>query len=453
MSNRGQGITPAKLYRWIQQDNGNYTIFDVDFFCAYRDESHEKIEEVTTEDLQRLASICKEMKEKDSFYPRINIGHQRPGTDNRPAIGYLDFMNVDGDKLVSDFVEITPKGFEKIKAGKYPYRSAEISDKGFLRACALLESREPFFTLPILALQADPSEMTEEYALYQRKRNIMEEKLSMSLFKKTKDKSGANYENGDITKDPPETDSDPVDEGDNYNHMDDEECPKYMKHYMGEQGKRHGEMVGYMEKMCQYMCDEGKGEDENKMQGGTDGEDMPPHAGVSPSSVAMQAQYQSTINAQTQQIDKLTKMVGKIYQEKENDTVVNRLSAMAQVDEGINFQAEKSYILSLESKQAKEKHLEYIGNRSNYQVEHHATAHLKALPKVRQQAISAKYQEEEPWVQKLASDAAKEFQATTGEAGNSLRGTWGTVEKFVEHVVEEEKINPGNFANKLLRKA
>lgn len=104
-------------------------------------------------------SIFSRNKTERSYLPTIILGHT-PDNEivERPAVGFIDNMRLEGKKIVVDFVDVVKEAFEAIKRGMYPYRSVEIIRQSFITAVALLGGHAPEIKFPPLLYGADKGE-------------------------------------------------------------------------------------------------------------------------------------------------------------------------------------------------------------------------------------------------------------------------------------------------------
>lgn len=81
-------------------------------------------------------------KEEKGYLPTVFVGHNNPGRDEKPILGFVDNIRRTGKKVLADFVDM--RRFAKWDLRSFPYRSVEIFGKQ-LTGVALLGSNPPHF--------------------------------------------------------------------------------------------------------------------------------------------------------------------------------------------------------------------------------------------------------------------------------------------------------------------
>ena len=143
-------IPTKKKYTWEQTPDGRYNIYNVDIFRT----GQEGKEIISTEDAKKIITSFNADKAGD-WLPRVHIAHQNYNdTKNCTGVGYIDNLCIKNKIFFADLIDISKQVFEEIMMRKYPYRSVELDTaKKRIVGLALLESRPPFFSFPVLDLE------------------------------------------------------------------------------------------------------------------------------------------------------------------------------------------------------------------------------------------------------------------------------------------------------------
>lgn len=165
-------MIPTKTkYKWTQTADGRYNIFDVDIFKTKRSEQII----VSAGDEAVILKNFENDKNND-WLPRVHLGHQNYNeTKNCQGIGYLDklYFEKDSNTFFANLIDIPVDIFEQIMQRKFPYRSVEFDTAAKkIVGLALLESRPPFFTFPVLDLAQFYNKTT--ILLFSEEKEIME---------------------------------------------------------------------------------------------------------------------------------------------------------------------------------------------------------------------------------------------------------------------------------------
>lgn len=172
-------------YQWYKQINENYTIKEIPIFAVHGGSKERK--EVTTKELKKIVETFLRDK-KNGWYPRVHLGHHTSCND-RPGAGFGDNFKLKNNILYSDLAEMPLEIFQEIQnKKKYPYISVEYNpQEDKITSIALLESNEPFFNFPILALDEKES-VEKENLFYQKRRNyIIQYRRKNMAFEEKKD--------------------------------------------------------------------------------------------------------------------------------------------------------------------------------------------------------------------------------------------------------------------------
>ena len=172
------GIQTKEKYRWAKQPNGRYVIFHVPIFKIFDDEKRGSVTENDAPEI--LAGFSSDRG--IGYYPRIHVEHQDEG-GSRPGAGFLDNIKYTDGIFYSDFVEIPESIFQEIQDLKYPYRSVEYDpSKKKIRSLAIMESRSPYFTFPVLSLESFQDFMEPDRVVqFDRRCQVFENVLGYTL--------------------------------------------------------------------------------------------------------------------------------------------------------------------------------------------------------------------------------------------------------------------------------
>lgn len=142
-------------FRTTQHDDGTYTIHGVPIFQL----GNHKGFDYSREWGKKLITNHQQMSD-GGYAPSVILGHNKPNqSDEKPAKGRLDNLDLDGDLIKADLSGIQPETFESIKKGEYPHRSVEVNPaKAQISALALLGGTAPYHKLPVLAFMDENPE-------------------------------------------------------------------------------------------------------------------------------------------------------------------------------------------------------------------------------------------------------------------------------------------------------
>jgi hypothetical protein len=141
-------------HKSTKNDDGTFNILDVPIFELGEHRGQRYDQDWMTHALNNFISLKTEKK----FLPRVIIGHTND-KDEKPAVGFLDNLKLQGKTVYADLTKLAQKTFDEIKSKAWPSRSVEVNPlKKKFTALALLGGSEPYFQFePIdVAFKADP---------------------------------------------------------------------------------------------------------------------------------------------------------------------------------------------------------------------------------------------------------------------------------------------------------
>lgn len=112
----------SKLKPEIVTREANFDVLNVPLFEITG--KSEKNFIMTEETVDGFIAVHNKMKKEKEFLPTVFIGHNSPGRDEKPAIGFFDNIRRIGKQVYVDFVNLNP--FAKYMMEGFPYRSMEI---------------------------------------------------------------------------------------------------------------------------------------------------------------------------------------------------------------------------------------------------------------------------------------------------------------------------------------
>ena len=169
-------------YRAEQAPDGSWTIYDVPVFSAH--ERKLSTGEVWKCDAGWLggALAAAKVRHAEGYYHPAHVRHHAlgaPGQDDSGVIaaGHVRFsrlgeLRIAGKPtptLFADLVGVPAEVYQQIRAGRLPYRSAEILDtsSGEIDSLAFLDHEVPFFRYPLLRVSAEADTVTTRPAVAQ----------------------------------------------------------------------------------------------------------------------------------------------------------------------------------------------------------------------------------------------------------------------------------------------
>ena len=388
-----------EVYSYVKQPNSLYTIKNVPIFKVFDDGTgeHGKVTE------QDAAAILENFSKnaQAGAYPRVFIGHHNdPGVGNQKGIGFLDNLRLDGDTFYADLVEIPSDIIEEMKTKhSYPFRSVEYNPEiQEITGLAMLDSRKPFFTLPILTL-ADKEDKID--AFQARQYNV----------RKFQFQKGGNKMSDEINKKEGETED--LEDAGNDKMVDDggadslNQCQFKYQELSDGIGAKLDQMMGAISTIAETLQTLLESESEEAEMQGREGvgevpEPIEPEeenqAGKGPGSVAMQFQ------ALKQRMDKL---------EKENKEL-RKLQDPSRMTQFAGSYAPNKMNDSALLRKFQNSPVSYDAAKTALTIYHDT-------------------------IKFSSSDKVKKFQEV-----------WGaTPERFVNHCVEQEELDPG-YTKKLV---
>jgi len=435
---RGTGIFTKVKYKWTQQPNGKYTVFDIPIFQTFKDKKRGKL------DKRDGAEIVKNFNEErtDGYYPRAHIEHQAEGsTENKTGAGFLDNLRFDGKTFFADLVEIPDVLFMQIKDLKYPYRSVEYhADKKKILSLALLESQASFFQFPILNLEEEETKLNtiQQYTCSLREQVLQfraddddafcdlcggttKEKIKMSrksIKKMQTDEHG-----------PEETS--PQDEAETPGLEENVEAVSFNPEEM--MGQCHELLQGIdakVSKMAEVLDMLLSGEEEEKQAAAGQQEIAPPT-----SSVAMQ-------------LNEISKRLRQIEHHGNVSIHASRLKAICEENPSLIFEEEVENLQKFSSDKDRKVFVDMIESRSARYPIHEASKFAQNFTRVDSNKVLAKFQQD-PATMQFAKSVLKDYADTVNQrnrdAADKFVAMWPTAEKWVEYNVEMEQVAPGSY--------
>jgi len=162
-------------YKAEKQDNGKYTILDLEVFSAtdrvnpHTGKTDKFDDEWITAAVQRMRE-----REKGGYRAPAHVGHRKKDDNDKPVAGFLSNprvrkAKVDGKittTIVADVRDIPEPVFYRVRDNELPYRSVEINnpDKEDVSSMAWLQSEVPYFKYPLttVALSSDSATLYAE---------------------------------------------------------------------------------------------------------------------------------------------------------------------------------------------------------------------------------------------------------------------------------------------------
>lgn len=430
-------IVPAKKYQWCKNDNGTFTIFQVEIFRTFEDEQRGKIGE---EGLDEIVENF-EKEKAAGWYPRIHAGHHDRSTENLDGVGYLDNFSRVGQVIFADFAEIEEEDFQDFLKKKYPGRSVEFDDeKMVIDTLAVLKSQCPYFKFPMLYLEEEPTKKLNaiQQELYQKRQFALPylEKSKMLFFSKLKNK----FQDGDPEDTPP---------------VDPEVTPGDDEKYSKFQGELDGlgERMSKMEESIQKMMDH-LGYQEDPSEPEPDATPGDPDKDYGPSSVAMQkmkAEMENQRKAFQKQIDDLRKEQKFAGYEEKVKMICDR-------DPSRNSEALMSTLKRFSSDKDRDTYLDLELKRvPQGQGFHPATQFSKNFDFPEVSEIRQRFSKETPKMQQVASWAYQDYFDTINQAderaARKFQKKYPTWSSYVDEKVRREKMVPGHYELESGRKA
>lgn len=146
-------------YRAVKLDSGDYNVYDVPVFGEVPAGEKYAPESIGRRWMSRAIREARRLERDQNYLPPLHVEHHMTGNPVEHA-GYfrlrrITVMPVDGQDmavLTADLLHIPAETFERIKAGRLPYRSVEVIDwdNPHINSLALLSTDEPFFRFPLL---------------------------------------------------------------------------------------------------------------------------------------------------------------------------------------------------------------------------------------------------------------------------------------------------------------
>lgn len=141
-------------HKSTKNEDGTFNIHEVPIFelGEHRGQSYDQ--SWMTEALSNFTSLKADKK----FLPRVIVGHTND-KEEKPAVGFLDNLKLQGKTVMADLVNLAQKTFDEIRTKAWPSRSVEVNPlKKKFTALALLGGSEPYFQFePIdVKFEADP---------------------------------------------------------------------------------------------------------------------------------------------------------------------------------------------------------------------------------------------------------------------------------------------------------
>lgn len=498
-NNRGEGIHPRTRYKWAKQPNGKITIFDVPIFAPFRREYTKESGEVVTEEItaEDFPSICREFEteKRTGHYPRVQIGHQDDySAVNSPGVGYLDNLHVQDDMLWADLVEMKPSCHVQLLEGEIPYRSVGFNpargEHGVIENLALLESRTPYFRLPMMFLEKLPLKATsQQISAFESRGVILKFQEDKQLFKKKKQVGDSEVlppevpseeeefeENLDEVVD--DVDIDDVDDVEEETEPSMSDCMDRLDLVLKNVDMLSSRIAGIEKFIFEEDEDESEDEEPEDFEGGdlpedeknaVDSNDPAPIAFRSQEKTmkfsseagkAISATLQEMRKFQQEQAKNMDKRLAAIEGARQTTKHERRLKMICDANSQIDFESHRSQLLKFNAK-GREHFLDYVEVSAQRHDEHPATASLRTFRADQKPAAGADYMQafaDKPvQLRKVATQAQGEYRETVNQFNESKARNFQTLhptEKgFVEYCVNmEEEMGLGFFASNIASK-
>ena len=166
-------------HKSTKNEDGTFNILDVPIFELGEHRGQKYDQKWMTEALSNFTSL----KTEKRFLPRVIVGHTND-KEEKPAVGFLDNLKLQGKTVVADLVNLAQKTFDEIRTKAWPSRSVEVNPlKKKFTALALLGGSEPYFQFePIdVKFEADPDGQWVDFSDPDDKKNVIESIWSKML--------------------------------------------------------------------------------------------------------------------------------------------------------------------------------------------------------------------------------------------------------------------------------
>lgn len=417
-------------YAWAKQPNGKFVIFGVPFFRTFSDPHRG---ELGIEGLRKAMEVA-EIQKKEGHFPRVFIGHHTGGLDNRPGVGFMDNFQLNGDTLFTDILEIDESRFQEIYNDEFPYRSCEfLPESNRITGLALLKSHEPYFIFPLLHLERKEKILTnvEKYSIRDRilkfssggkKMAFEDEKTDCEKAEDKKYLAGEEKTEEDSTKMKCATESEYAD------------MTSKLDSLIAKLDSLI-ELITKQSELLQTLMSE-EAEEHEEMGKGEGGAPEAPGKPDNESSVAYQLK---TVNKRIQKLE------GGINNSKYDAVLQDYCESTGQ-----NFSALKETVRKFSSDYDRENFVNILKSSVLKFSAHPMTSHLSQFANTainQKEKLVQKFSAQDPRMAKIARDAVQTYIDTTSHpdrrVSQQFAQIWPNVEKFVEHVVENEKLSPG----------
>lgn len=429
-------------YKWCQNDDGTYAIFDVPIFCCLTRPIQKRVNgktveetlEVTQADIDGIITNFDRERQR-GFYPSAHISHQDAfSAEEQPGVAMLDNLCRHGDVLFSDLCEITEEEFKNFKSGKYPHRSVEGYDPDTkqIAGLALLKSRRPYIPFSILRLEESPSHPADERIFqFQSRRMALNFQEELKLLWTNWIKRGVlNFQ------DAPKPDDDnappPADDKKNF----------------GDGGGGSEAKMDQILTLLQTIA-------QSLLPASSPGAPAMPSTNA-PQPVAMQQQQQQPPPpAQSSEIAQLaqlvreqnanfTKQLQTMKNAQEADIYNKRLQRICEDNPALsaNFSAYSAKLQNFTTGKDKEEFVNFVETFAESYDPHPAGKFAFSLSE--KDSILNKHHDASPRLQAVAKMALNDYQDSSGSVTN-FQQLYPSVQDFVDEAVKREELIPGSY--------
>lgn len=157
-------------YRATKNEDGTVTVHDVPVFAEAVDARGKKVVVYDRKKLAALLAIARR-EEQEGYLPPLHFRHhydpdvKRAGAFRITRMGLLRLNGADRWTLFADLI-VDAAAYAEIQAGRWPYRSVELTPQlDRIRGLALLDHEAPFHRFELLRVREAFAEGSRGYAL------------------------------------------------------------------------------------------------------------------------------------------------------------------------------------------------------------------------------------------------------------------------------------------------